>query len=188
MAIVKDNVWTKGLSGMVGDAIVFSQKGGQTIVSFPPTPSSLPATEAQNQQRDRFKEATAWARLTLANVAQRQTYQAKATGNLSAFNLAVRDYLVAPTIEEVDLSSFDGSLSATLQVLVTDDFAVADVQVTVFNGSDALMENGPATRLDGSDVWVYTANLSYPDMTGFKVRIEATDGPGNQTIQEVPVA
>jgi hypothetical protein len=48
MAIVKNNPILKGLSGMIGKAIVFRQYNGKTIVQSAPV-RVAPYNEAQNQ-------------------------------------------------------------------------------------------------------------------------------------------
>lgn len=47
MAHVKKNIVTEGLSSMLGNSIVFRNRGGKTIVSVKPDASNREATETQ---------------------------------------------------------------------------------------------------------------------------------------------
>jgi hypothetical protein len=48
------NVITHGMSGMIGDVIVFRQRGGKTVVSAKPKPTDHKATPAQLAHRLEF--------------------------------------------------------------------------------------------------------------------------------------
>ena len=56
MAIVLNNLITKGLSGQLGKALVFRKVGDRTIVATAPSTNADP-TEPQKLQRERFKRA-----------------------------------------------------------------------------------------------------------------------------------
>jgi hypothetical protein len=57
MAILIDNVLIKGLSESIGN-VTFRQRGGETVVSRRRRAASVPATEIQMKNQERFREAT----------------------------------------------------------------------------------------------------------------------------------
>ncbi len=56
MAKSSNNVVTHGLSGKIGDLLVFSQRDGKTIVSNKPRKSNK-VSEGQKEQRKKFQRA-----------------------------------------------------------------------------------------------------------------------------------
>jgi hypothetical protein len=62
MAKSKNNVVTYGLSGKVGDLLIFRQVGGKTVVSQAVERTDA-ATEKQKEQRKRFQRAVIYARV-----------------------------------------------------------------------------------------------------------------------------
>ncbi|MDR1154600.1 MAG: hypothetical protein LBL04_07795, partial [Bacteroidales bacterium] len=73
MAKQKGNVVTHGLSGKIGDLLVFRQKDGQTIVSkVPEQPKTV--SEKQMEQRKRFQQATIYAKIATGTDGIRELY------------------------------------------------------------------------------------------------------------------
>jgi hypothetical protein len=96
MAKVKKNVVVNGLSGMLGDQVVFKRdKAGRTILSVKPTfPEDRVFSEAQKKQIEAFREALIYARDAAKTEA---VYAEKAEGTpLSAGNVAVADWFHEP--------------------------------------------------------------------------------------------
>jgi len=62
MAKSKNNVITHGLSGLIGDLLVFRQRANKTIVADRPKPFSTPPTDLQLGIQRRFKRAAQYAR------------------------------------------------------------------------------------------------------------------------------
>jgi len=62
MAESKNNVITHGLAGLVGDLIVFRNRGRKTFVSSKPKERTGEPSEAQKQHHRRFQEATIYAK------------------------------------------------------------------------------------------------------------------------------
>ena len=54
MAHIKDNIVTEGMSGKLGNKIVFRNVGGKTIVAKRPIPSGKEDTEEQKKHKLRF--------------------------------------------------------------------------------------------------------------------------------------
>ena len=66
MAKVGDNIVTTGLSGKLGNLIVFRNRGGSTIVAKAPKKKVTEWSEAQEQHRLRFQEAVLYAKSIIA--------------------------------------------------------------------------------------------------------------------------
>lgn len=174
MAQSKNNIITHGLSGKVGDIIVFSQRGGKTIVSKAPRKRTGEDSEKQKEQQAKFQQAVLYGKSVIADPTQKELYES--TGK-RAYNVAVADMLNAPKIEKIDLTSYTGQIGDTIKIRVMDDFAVTSVKVIIENSDGSLVEQGNAT-LQGID-WVYTATATNPDLNGDKIIIQATDTPAN---------
>lgn len=67
MAESKNNIITHGLSGKVGDLIVFSQRNGKTIVSRAPRDKTTEDTENQKAHKRKFQRAILYSKVVLSN-------------------------------------------------------------------------------------------------------------------------
>ncbi len=187
MAKVKKNVVVNGLSGMLGDQVVFKRdKAGRTILSVKPTfPEDRVFSEAQKKQIEAFREALIYARDAAKTEA---VYAEKAEGTpLSARNVAVADWFHEPEIGEIDLDGWTGQAGEPIRIKALDDVKVERVTVIITDAEDVLIEQGAATQDDGL-WWVYTTTQATAGQP--KVIAVAQDLPGNiarmvaQTAQE----
>ena len=181
MAQSKNNIVTHGLSGKVGDLLVFSQRNGKTVVSQAPRERSGEATANQKAHQLKFQKAVLYAKSVLADPEKKLQYEAlsnKSEGR-TTFNVAVADLLNAPDIEKVDLSSYTGNPGDVIRITVSDDFGVASVSVKIENSDGTLIEEGAAVQ-DGAE-WLYTATMQNSDLIGDKITVTATDSPANMT-------
>jgi hypothetical protein len=103
MAQSKNNVLTHGLSGTI-DLLVFRQKDGKTIVAKRPD-SSGKGSEKQQEQRNRFQQATIYAKNAVDTAGVQELYagEAKKKKGITAYNVAVADFFNAPDIQTIDL-------------------------------------------------------------------------------------
>ncbi|MDR3297292.1 MAG: hypothetical protein LBS94_03555, partial [Prevotellaceae bacterium] len=77
MATSKNNVVTHGLSGKIGDLLVFRQMGGKTIVSKVPEKSNV-VSDKQVAHRKRFQQAVIYAQGAVADPETKGLYEAAA--------------------------------------------------------------------------------------------------------------
>jgi hypothetical protein len=185
MAKQKDNVVTHGLSGKIGDLLVFSQRDGKTIVSKIARRKKKKATPKQKAQRKRFQRAIIYSKFVVKS-AKGQVYKdaaAKREG-LSASNIAVADFLHAPDIENVDLSTYTGKIGDEIRVEATDDFEVEAVHVEISGADGSIIEEGDAVKNE-IGIWIYTATTDNKTVEGNRIVITASDLPGNLTTEEV---
>jgi hypothetical protein len=184
MAKSKKNVITHGLSGKIGDLLVFRQVDGQTIVSQMPRKSSTTESEKQAAHRKRFQQAVLYARIAIESPETGKLYKAAAAkSGKKAFNIAVADFFHAPDIETVDLSKYHGNAGDPIRIITRDDFAVKSVTVRIVNSDGSLHEEGEAVQ-SVSALWIYTAIRDNENLDGDKIIVTVSDLPGNVTEEE----
>jgi hypothetical protein len=184
MAKSKNNVITYGLSGKIGDLLVFRQRDGKTIVSKIPEQSNT-VSEKQTANRARFQQAAVYAKIAVEDTETKDLYaeQAKKRKGLTSYNVAVADFFNAPDIDTVDLSAYTGAVGEQIRIIVSDDFAVKSVHVQINNADGSLVEEGEAVRGAG-DLWIYTATENNESLDGDRILITASDMPGNIVTEE----
>lgn len=184
MAVSHNNIVTHGLSGMVGDMLVFRQRGGKTIVSNAPKASDKPPTDKQETIRTRFQQAIIYGKTAIADATTKEAYASQAKEGQSAFNVAVADFFNAPSISHVDVSKYHGKPKDTIHVRVTDDFMVKGVHVKIENSDGSLVEEGDAVIDSNGLDYLYTATTDNKELAGDKITITATDTPDNVSVSE----
>jgi hypothetical protein len=175
MARVRNNIFVRGLSGSLGEQFVVKKdKAGRTIVSASPTfDENRPFTEAQIQQHEKFRDATAYAKEAKGN----PVYAAKAEDTpMNPYNVAMADFFHAPEVTEVDMSAWHGGVGEVIRIKAVDDVQVTQVKVVITNGSGTVLEQGAATEADGN-WWTYTTTATAADSP--RVIVTARDLPGN---------
>jgi len=175
MAKVAKNLVLHGASGKLGGQLVVRQSGGKTILAQAPGARSGEPSPAQKAQQQRFQEAVLYGK----NRKSDPDYQARAGEGLSAYNIAVADFLNAPDIDEIDVTDYQGAAGDTIRVRVSDDFAVQQVAVTIMNADGTLVEEGNAEQQENVLDWLYTATAANASLEGDKIIIRASDRPGN---------
>jgi hypothetical protein len=137
-------------------------------------------TEKQEDLRENFSAATLYAQAALTNPESKKLYEKRANVSLSAFNVALRDYMKPPKVKKIITSSYTGNPASTIKVKAIDDFRVKAVKVTIHNAAGDLVEEGEAT-LDPLNkvIWNYAATQLIAILPGSKIKAVAEDIPGN---------
>lgn len=190
MAESKNNVLTHGLSGLVGDLIVFRAMNGKTIVSSKPKERTGEPTEAQQAVQAKFQEAVLYAKVAIKNPETAADYKEEAEKKeKTAYNVAIADFFHAPDIKTVDLEKYSGKAGDTITIEVTDDFKVKSVTVAILNADGTEVEHADAKQ-DANDTrkWVFTAKAANASLDGDKIIIRASDIPGNVTEKETSLS
>jgi hypothetical protein len=90
---IKGNELIKGIRGEVGDLVFRQSPNGDIIVSKAPDMSAVEWSPAQQEHRQRFKAAIAYAGAAMADPTARPVYEKQTTEkNLRPFQMAVSDY------------------------------------------------------------------------------------------------
>ena len=177
MANVKLNPILEEIRGQVGD-LVFKRFNDRTIISRKANLEGVPPTPAQVAHQQRFRQAALYGRVVLADPDTKAVYEDAARAEKKpVFSLMVADFLTAPSIDEVDLSSYSGATGDPITVTAVDDFGVVGVQVSLSDGDGNELERGDALQgLDGR--WVYTATTTVATGTTVRIDVTASDRPG----------
>ena len=104
--IVDDDVIWKNQHGRF-DQWIFRVVGGHTVRSRYPDYSNMKWTDKQAASRVRFKDATDYAKMVLADPKLKAKYQKRVTGLQNAWNLAIGDFMRRSKREEIDTSGYD---------------------------------------------------------------------------------
>jgi hypothetical protein len=173
----------RALSGAMGDW-VFQTRNGKTIVGMKPLKSKEP-TQAQIDHRDRFKQAAAYAKRTLADSNTRKIYDlVSEEKNIPAMALCVADFFHAPSIELMDFGNYNGQIGSSIQILTADDIGVVSLKVTLRDGQGTLIESGDGVEYPlGTGQWTYTAKSAVASGTSVTAYVTATDRPGGMATQ-----
>jgi hypothetical protein len=182
MAKSKNNVITYGLSGKIGDLLVFRQIDGKTVVSKMPQQSGK-ASAKQKAQRKRFQQAVIYGKAATESPETGELYKKAAKKGLKPMNVAVADFLNAPDIEHIDLSGYAGMAGNLIRITASDDFMVKTVSVKIINQSGTI-EEGNATQSEGLQ-WLYMATQANENLETTKIIVSASDMPGNITEEEL---
>jgi hypothetical protein len=183
MAKSRNNVITRGLSGKIGDMLIFRQVDGRTVVSTVVEQKSS-ASDAQIKHRKRFQQAAIYAKGAIQDEQTGDLYAAAAKQRkLTTFNVALADFLNGPDIELVDVSKYAGAPGDEIRIIASDDFAVESVHVNITNIDGSLVEEGYAVK-DLGNSWVYVAQQINDNLEGDRILITAADLPGNVAEQE----
>jgi hypothetical protein len=186
MAISNRNVITHGLSGKVGDLVLFSQRFGATVMGKIPVRKKEP-TARQLAVQEKFRLAAAYAKACLLDPQRKAIYAQRAGGGVTAFNLAFSDFHYAPVINDIIVAAYTGLPGSTIGVQATDDTKVTDVTVSITNPSGTLLEEGPAALNPENGHWIYTTTMANATLAGSKVSVTVKDIPGNMTTDEKTV-
>lgn len=178
MAKVQNNLIIHGLSGMLGKQIVVRRgKNGQYFISAAPHNSTHDVTDAQKQQREKFRQAILYAKSAQTTPEYKDV--AKARGQ-SAFNVAVADFLHPPEIQSIDLGSYQGAPNETITITAIDDIKVKTVGVMIVADDGTLVEKGSAVASPNTNQWLYTTTSAAPS-TSVKIVVDVADLSGQIT-------
>ena len=122
MAIVKNNVVTKGLSGKLGRDLLFKVYGEKTVVCAYPRPSNVAPSVRQLSCRERFARAVAQVRFWLKDTEKRAFLERlrKQWGSFSAYHAGIRYFMkqavvtASASVEEAITEISDRSVPAVL--------------------------------------------------------------------------
>lgn len=93
MARIRSNILTKGLSGQIGQQVVFKQYGKKTVVSRYPDMSKVKPSKLQKKGRNRFAEAVVYAQAINNDPVKKASYAKKVKKGHTVFNFAMQEYL-----------------------------------------------------------------------------------------------
>lgn len=92
MARLQNNSLLQGLRGTIGKELVFKQYANKVVVSKYPDMSRVKPSEKQVQNRQRMKEATAYALSILRNPVLREAFEKTLLPGESVYHRAKKDW------------------------------------------------------------------------------------------------
>jgi len=173
MAKSKSNLIVDGFSGRIGrDLIARHLPDGRTLLCARPDFSARIFSPQQHTHQQRFREASAYARVAAA---REPRYARLAAGTMKTpYNIALSDWFHPPVVHRIEVCGH------TIRTCATDNVQVAQVLVTVADARGLVLEQGTATQAD-SLWWEYTP--SAPLHPGQRITSAARDLAGNTNTQ-----
>lgn len=175
----KDNSLTKTYQGKFGEDFVLRNRGKVSIMAKPPKQSTKKLAGSQQAIRERFKQASIWAKDALQNPATLAYYKARCTGMQTPYAMAMADVMGVPEVREINVSKYNGAVGDQINVSAWDKFKVTGVTLKINGADGATIESGPCTQDIMSGIWNYTATVDLPDLIGVTVTATAIDFPGH---------
>ena len=183
MAYVKQNRFMEGVSGSICEMTLRVRKG-KTVITAKCGPARTPPTDRQLVAREKFRNATAYAKYAMTDPVKKLMYAAAAKKWQIAYNVAFQDAAQAPNIVLIDTEKYKGKEGDNIVIAVRDAVRVASVKVRILSASGAELEQGEAVPAGGISYWQYTSGVVNPVLRGTHILITATDLPGNITEAE----
>jgi len=183
MAESRYNVVMHGASGVIGGLVQFSQRNGKTIIGKR-RKKTTKVSGNQLEVRRKFKKATNFAQASLEVPERLALYEARSSMGISAFNVAIKDYLTPPEIIEIINTGYTGAADGRIDILATDDVSVRSVTVSIYTAQGTLVEAGEAMKTE-EGFWYYTSTGISPSLEGTRVVVTAIDIPGNTATAEL---
>ncbi len=184
MALLAANSVLQGLTGMIGNQLVFRKSGDKTVVSKKPYRCRRRTSELQQLYLNKFKEASKYARTLLRDPGKYEYYTklAKKHKKRCAYNLIISDYMLFIRIEEKEIPKQGDKKRVVLTVTKKNNYKVNDVSVQLLSPSGETVAIGQANRISNTD-WVF--KLPAPPEKGSSLIVTALDAFGTPTIKEL---
>jgi hypothetical protein len=181
MAKISNNLIMQNITGMIGKQIVFKNRKGKVYACAAPTfDKNRKPTKGQLAARENFKRKSEYAKYAIRDIDVKTAYLAVAKPGQNAYNIAVRDAGIPPTITSIITRGYKGTVGNIIIVQAMDDFKVASVKVSIRNAENKIIEEGKAIA-DGIN-WIYEVTKN---ILGTKIIATASDLPGNTGSLEV---
>jgi hypothetical protein len=172
------------------DGLVYRNVRGKVVAARKPDLSNVVYSESQIAHRERFKQAAAYGKSALADPTVREQYEAAAKDkDMPIFALTIADFFNAPSIDNVNLSAYNGQVGDLINIIARDDFEVLSVHVSITNsdaGGSVVESSNAVETAAGSGQWVYTATTVLAAGTDVVVNVVATDRPGGTAVTGKP--
>jgi hypothetical protein len=187
MATQQNNVLTHAMSGMIGNLLVFRNRGGKLVVAKKPqSPDpAKPLSEKQEASRRMFKRCIRYTQTITEE--QYALYASKARGGQTAKNVAFMDAYYPPEITVIAAEGYSGLPDELIRIEATDNIRVAGVRVEIRTGTGELVESGEASDEGFGENWAYRTKATNPAPPGSTITVTARDMPGNLVSETVTV-
>lgn len=181
MARVKNNIFLKEVSGTISKQINVFNRYGETYVRAAKKSKPGIHSAAQLQTQHNFQDAVVYAREVIKDEDMAMYYQAFASGGRSAYHMAMKDAMIAPSINWIDIDDYDGQAGSRMIIRALDFFRVYQVLVEIIDMTGKVLESGDAIQQWKPMDWCYTATTTTDKALIEMIRVTARDMPGNKT-------
>jgi hypothetical protein len=187
MAIVTANPISSQLRGTLG-GLVFRQVQGRVVVSNKGYQSRKESV-LQKRNRDKFREASMWAKKQLLDPQKESFYSAKARKlNLpNVYTAAISDYMRKNVISDINVTRYAGKAGDVISMKISKrDFDVRHAEIIIYDEEGIEIESGVATKKDHHRFF-YRATETLHEKKAARLCIIA-GSPGTQrTMKELTV-
>jgi hypothetical protein len=177
MAKLYNTIFARGLADLV-DEFKAQTRSGKTIA----TNKALFDDSREHIELLAPTQTVVLEATTYANFAKtHDAYLSKEleTG-LTAYNIAVADWLGAPKVLEINVDRWTGKIGQLIRVKARDNVRVARVSVVIRDAEGTLLEMGEAAQSEAGSAWWNYTTKSLLRMEPFpSVKAIARDLPGN---------
>jgi hypothetical protein len=176
------------VSGGVGNFVYRQQADGSVTMAKTALPNpDRQLSEAQLDQMQRFKEASARCQRLLEDPEVKAAYQQLLDGQGPRARLramVMGDIMKAPNIGTIDLSKYQFALGGTIRVVAEDNVGVTRLELAILDQTSGQSLLTEQKELNGSTArtveWLHTTDVGIPDGHTAEVRVRAYDLAGNQ--------
>lgn len=178
MAKLYSTIFARGLAGIV-DEFVVQTCSGQSITAN----KALFDDERESIQSLKPDQAAVLEATTYANFAKTQDVyiNKELETGVTAYNIAIADWFVAPRVLEIDVERWTGEIGQTIRVKARDNVSVAKVSVVIRDADGKLLETGEAIQSEAGSAWWNYTTKTHVAMTPFpSVKAIVQDLPGNR--------
>ncbi|HEX7367868.1 MAG TPA: hypothetical protein VF273_12260 [Pelobium sp.] len=184
MATSSRNVLTHGMSGKVGDLIIFKQQNGKTVVTKIPKKSTKPLTQEQLDVHERFKRSSKYAKQAIKDSVLKAKYEGFVKGSQSVFNVAFADFFTPPVLSDAS-GVYNGETGCVLSVKAVDNYEIQSVTLSIYLADETLLEEGEATMGVDGVTWNYVCTSNTAEFATCSLEWAATDLANNITLLTV---
>lgn len=180
-------IFNEAISGFRGRVrgFVYREHYGQTVV-MPHAERKDKPSAAQRGHRARFGAAQAYAASVLADPLKRECYRKLALARKCPPNaLLVSNFLNPPTIEQVDVSTYQGRAGDAIRVLAADAIEVTRVAVVVRGADGASIESGAASK--DHDLWIYRCTTAHAARGPLQLEVTAHNRAEAEATESLPL-
>lgn len=176
-----------GTRGRIGNLIFRTGRYGTTVSIAPDKKAFKKKNKRKLMSLSPLSRAIEYARKQIRNSESYEMYQSGVNmEKRSAYMVALKDFLTAPTIISIETSHYAGGIGERIGIHVTDDFRVKRVVLVIRNARGDVVESGEAIALpEGFERWAYVARTANAEPAGSTVLVTVEDHAQNVTSQTV---
>lgn len=160
-----------------GRFVLYKTQSGRTLFAKKPASHREQSREPSGGfMRETVRQAVTYAEYSW----DEPIYQTRSLGTpVSAYNLAVADFLVKPQILDIEICDWTGGIGQKILITAKDNFMVLRVHL-VIRDSEFVWEAGEATQSDTNKlIWTYMTRTPVTREPGLRMDAYAFDLPGN---------